>query len=878
MQNNKKTKSIKDIPLPKKKKKSQNTHNSYNEFQSQVKGGFFDVLNFIKTHSINIILILIVFGIVGTGLFFIWISSFRVPDFSAFEDRKVAQSTKIYDRTGEILLFDVNQDIKRTVITLEDMGENVTNAIVAIEDDKFYEHNGIRLKSILRAFLSNIQPGGGTQGGSTITQQIVKNTLLTTDKRISRKIKEIVVSLRIEREMSKDQILEVYLNEAPFGGSIYGVQEASTSFYGKLPQDLSIAEAAFLAALPQAPSRYSPYGNNTNLLVSRQKRVLENMFTLGFITEDEYNSALSEEVTFLPLNRLGIKAPHFVFYVREYLEQTYGTDIVEEGGLKVITTIDYEMQKEGERVVLKHALQNEELYNASNASLVAMNPQTGEILTMVGSRDYFDADIDGKFNVALAKRQPGSSFKPFIYATAFNEGYTPETVVFDVLTEFQTTCNEQGIAMTGSQSNCYHPQNYDNAFKGPINLRNALAQSRNIPAVKMLYLTGIGDALKTAKDFGIKTLGDANQYGLTLVLGGGEVRLLDMTSAYGVFATEGIYTEPVSILEVQDSQGNILESFDGPNRKRVFQEEPLRMLNSVLSDGQARVGLFGSINNFMYFGERNVAGKTGTTNNNRDAWMMGYTPNLVVGTWSGNNDNTPMTKGSSISGMLWREFMDKALTLVPNQKFTQPQTIEKTTNAAPILYGNWFGGDIIEIDSISGKLATEWTPEQTKEDLVLTDVNSILHWIDRNNPLSGSPSRNGQQYLNWQYPVLQWWNLNKNSYNTINEDDIPTEEDNIHTEDTQPDFEIDGILENFEYAQNALITIDLEEDTSYPVQGFDIFINNSYIETIDSQPYTFTFRPSTLSAIQPNNILRIVLTDAVYNSKEKEINFQVSEN
>lgn len=877
MKNNKKTKSIKDIPLLKKKKTEENQHNPYIEFHSQVKNGFSDTIHFIKTHSINIILIAIVFIIVCTGIFFIWISGFRVPDFSAFEDRKVAQSTKIYDRTGEILLFDVNQDIKRTVISLEDMGENIPNAIVAIEDDKFYEHNGIRLKAIMRAVLSNLQPGGLTQGGSTITQQIVKNTLLTTDKKISRKIKEIVISLRIEQEMTKDQILEVYLNEAPFGGSIYGVQEASTTFYGKSPKDLSVAEAAFLAALPQAPSRYSPYGNNTDLLVSRQKRVLENMFKLGFITENEYTEALSEEVVFLPLNRLGIKAPHFVFYVREYLEQKYGKNVVEEGGLKVITTINYDLQKEGERIVLKHALQNEELYNASNASLVAIDPTTGEILTMVGSRDYFDTEIDGKFNIALAKRQPGSSFKPFIYATAFNEGYQPESVVFDVLTEFQTTCSEQGVAISGSQSNCYHPQNYDNAFLGPINLRNALAQSRNIPAVKMLYLVGIGDALKTAKDFGIKTLGEANQYGLTLVLGGGEVRLLDMTASYGVFATEGIYNEPVAILEVQDNQGNILESFSGPSNKRVYQAEPLRKLNSVLSDGQARVGLFGSINNFMYFGERNVAGKTGTTNNNRDAWMMGYTPNLVVGTWSGNNDNTPMTKGSSISGMLWREFMDKALTEIPNKKFNQPQSTQ-TSNIPPILSGNWFGGDIIEIDTISGKLATQWTPEKTKDILVITDVNSILHWIDRNNPLSGSPSRSGQQYLNWQYSVLNWWNNNKNSYNSITENDIPTQEDDIHTEDTQPKFNINGITNGLEYTKNDTVLINLEEDTTYPIQGFDIYINNSYIDTINSKPYIYTLNLSSLSLLQQNNTLKIVLTDEVYNIAEKEVNFTVLQN
>lgn len=847
----------------------------YKEFKTGVRTGFQDTLHFVKIHSINITLILVLFGIVLFGAGLIWISSFRVPDFSSFEDRKVSESTKIYDRTGEIVLFDVNQDIKRTVISIDDMGEPIKNAIIAIEDDAFYQHKGVRVKSILRAVISNIRSNSATQGGSTITQQIIKNTLLTSEKRISRKIKELVISLKIEKEMTKEQILEIYLNEAPFGGNIYGVQEASLSFFGKQPKDISIAEAAFLAALPQAPTRYSPYGKNTELLVKRQQRVLKNMNDLGFISEGEYEQALREEVSFLPLNRLGIKAPHFVFYVKDYLEKKYGKNVVESGGLRVITTLDYELQAEAEKIVLKNALQNEKDYKASNASLVAIEPNTGEILTMVGSRDYFDPEIDGKFNIALAKRQPGSSFKPFIYATAFKEGYLPETVVFDVLTEFQTTCDETGKALPGKkQSDCYQPQNYDNSFAGPVSLRKALGSSRNIPAVKLLYLVGVSDALKTAKDFGIKTLGESNQYGLTLVLGGGEVRLLDMTSAYGVFATEGIYNEPVAVLEIQDKKGTVLETFKGPSGKRVYEEEPLRKLNSVLSDPEARIGLFSSINNFMYFGERDVAGKTGTTNNNRDAWMMGYTPNLVVGVWSGNNDNTPMTKGSTISGLLWRDFMNIALPKTPNKSFIPPNN--ETAGYPPILQGNWFGGDVIEIDFISGKLATQWTPEETKDQLVLTDVNSILHWINKDNPLSGTPNRSGIQYNHWQYSVKNWWNLNKQNYNSITEDDIPTQYDDIHTEETQPDFDIEGIENGDVLNGETFINLTIEEDTHYPVKQIELFLNNSYITTLNEKPFSFFFNPSQLSSIQENNILKIVLTDEVYNKKTKEISFTVN--
>ncbi len=839
------------------------------------KSVFKKITQFIKVNTYNVIALLILFFVVSAGIFFLWVSSFRVPDFSAFEDRKVAQSTKIYDRTGEILLFDVNQDIKRTVISFEEMGSNIQNAMIAIEDDAFYQHKGVRVRSIIRALVNNIQPGSGTQGGSTITQQIVKNTLLTSERRISRKIKEIAISLRIEKEMTKEQILEVYLNEAPFGGNIYGVQEASLSFFGKPAKEITIAEAAYLAALPQAPTRYSPYGQNIDLLNSRQRRVLLNMRNLGMISEEEYQEALAEEVEFLPLNRLGIKAPHFVFFVREYLEQQYGRNVVENGGLQVITTLDFDLQSHAESVVLENALKNKDLYNASNAGLIAINPQTGELLSMVGSRDYFDSEIDGKFNITTARRQPGSAFKPFIYATAFNKGYVPETVLFDVPTEFQSTCDPLGRALPGrSQNDCYMPQNYDGLFNGPINLRNALAQSRNIPAVKLLYLAGISDSIKTARDFGIRTLGDANQYGLTLVLGGGEVRLLDMTSAYGVFATEGIYNEVVSILEVRDSNGNVLESFDGSQGRRVFNALPLQKLNSVLSDPEARIGLFSSINNFMYFGSRDVAGKTGTTNNNRDAWMVGYTPNLVVGVWSGNNDNTPMTRGSTISGLLWRDFMNKALTVIPNQSFNPP-VYSFPDNTAPIISGNWLGGDFVVIDTISGKRATELTPPETKQEIVVTNVNSILHWVNRNNPFTGSPTRSGNQYENWQYPVHQWWEQNQFNYNSVSEDDIPLDFDDVHTLETQPDFTIQGFDQSAIFQENDLITININPDSFYPVQQIDIFINNSYVETLNNNNLEFSFTPSNISSIQSQNTLRIVLIDSVYNRIEKEYQFLV---
>lgn len=826
----------------------------------------------------NLVVLGVSLGLIIFGILIFWASSLKLPDFSSFLDRKVVNSTKIYDRTGEIILFDIHQDIKRTEISISEMGDYIQKATVAIEDDNFYNHNGLQLKSILRAVVANLKSGELSQGGSTITQQVAKLTLLTSEKRFSRKFKEVFLALRIEKELEKDQILEIYLNEAPYGGSVYGIKEATNAFFGKNPIDLTLGEAAYLAAIPQAPTRYSPYGQNRDLLDARQKTVLRRMRQADFITEEEYQAALEEEVEFLPQSQFGIKAPHFVFYVRDYLTQKYGADVVDSGGLKVITTLDFDLQQKAEEVVLKHALENEELYDASNAGLVSVDPKTGDILTMVGSRAYFDEEIDGKFNIATAKRQPGSSFKPFIYSTAMRKGFTPDTVLFDTKTEFYTGCNANGRAKPGNdQENCYSPNNYDNAFIGPVSLRNALAQSRNVPSVKLLYLTTIKDSLKTAKDMGITTLADPNTYGLTLVLGGGEVSLLDMTSAYGVFANDGVRYEPKAVLRVEDKNGNILEdnSLIGDGQ-RVITENEARIISDILSDNVARTPLFGA-NSFVYFGERDVAGKTGTTNNNKDAWMMGYTPSIAVGVWSGNNDNTPMKKGSAISGRLWREFMDYALTRVPNERFIDP-TWDSEITQKPIIRGVWQGGESYKIDTISGKLATEFTPLETTTEIVITDVHNILHWVDRSDP-TGNPPNNPEsnsQYLNWEASVQEWWQENKGNYEIYDEDDIPDEYDDIHTEDTIPTLEIENPGSTFIYQMDDVIDVIVDFDTEFPVESFDIFVNNNYMGSVRNEDFSFSFSPNEVPNISSINDLRIILRDSVYNQTEETQRFRVN--
>src|SRR5258708_5339568 len=375
------------------------------------------------------------------SLFVIWVSSQSIPDFNSFDVRKIVNSTKIYDRTGKILLYDIHNNVRRTNIPFDQMGINIKNATVAVEDSDFYNHSGIKLTSILRAALADIFHIGQTQGGSTITQQLVKNTLLNSKRSLGRKIKEWILAIKVDRALPKEKILELYLNEVPYGGTVYGIEEASKNYFNKDAADLTMAEAAYLAAIPQSPTYLSPYGKNLDKLEERKNFVLSRMRDLNFISQADYKAAKNEKVSFAPQSLGTIKAPHFVFFLKDYLTQKYGEDEVQNGGLKVTSTIDYDLQSKGEEIVKEGALLNEKNWNGKNAGLVAIDPKTGQILTMVGSRDYFDKMIQGNYNVATAHRQPGSSFKPFIYATAFEKGFTPDTVLFDLPTEFQTTCD-----------------------------------------------------------------------------------------------------------------------------------------------------------------------------------------------------------------------------------------------------------------------------------------------------------------------------------------------------------------------------------------------------------------------------------------------------
>ena len=731
----------------------------------------------------NVTLLCASIFIVLSGIMVIWLFSLKIPDFRSFQDRKVENSTKIYDRTGEILLYDLKQDIKRTDITFEAMGANIKNATVAIEDSEFYNHGGIRVTSIIRAILANFFGTGRTQGGSTITQQLVKNTLLTQEKSYTRKIKEWVLAIKIDKSIPKEKILEYYLNEAPYGGSVYGIQEASQTYFNKDAASLTLAQAAYLASIPQSPTLLSPYGKNKDRLETRKNLVLSRMLELNFITQDEYDKAKNEIVVFYPQATTGIRAPHFVFFIKDYLEQKYGSETIARGRLKVTTTLDYGLQEKGEKIVKEGALQNEKDWNGKNASLVAIDPKTGQILTMIGSRDYFDKEIDGNFNVVTASRQPGSAFKPFIYATAFNKGFTPDTVLFDLQTEFQTTCNAYGQALPGrNQADCYMPDNYDGKFRGPMSLRGGLGQSINVIAVKLFYLAGLADSLKTAEELGISTLTDINRYGLTLVIGGGEVKLLDMTVAFGVFANDGIKNPYTGILKIEGISGKILEEFT-PRPREVLPKNPALTISNIMSDEQARLPTFGS-HSALFIPGKDVAVKTGTTNNNKDAWTIGYTPSISVGVWAGNNDNQPMKKGGvSMAGPIWNKFMNEALKNLPDEKFEMPNLDVEPRQVKPILRGFWWGNENFFIDKISGKLATNFTPIETLQEKVITNVHSILYWVDRNDILGAPPVNpsDNPQFSHWEISVQNWWAQNKNRYPITTLSEKPTAIDDVHT-------------------------------------------------------------------------------------------------
>ncbi|MDP1833846.1 MAG: PBP1A family penicillin-binding protein [Candidatus Moranbacteria bacterium] len=689
-----------------------------------------------------------------------------LPSANGISKRVVTESTKIYDRTGDHLLYDIHGEEKRTQIQFTDMPDAIKYATISLEDQNFYHHPGFDVRGLANAVISNVLRRGGGRGGSTITQQFVKNSILTDERSLSRKIKELILAIEIELKFSKDEILAMYLNEIPYGSNAYGVEAAAQTFFGKHASELTLDEAALLAALPQAPSYYSPYGNNADALRGRQLYALTQMEKFGYISQEQ--AAAAKEVDILAKIRPSsenISAPHFVMYIKEYLEKTYGQQALEQGGLKVYTTLDWDKQQLAEQAVKEGAESNTKKYGAENAAMVAMDPRTGQILAMVGSKDYFDKSIDGQVNVTIRNRQPGSSFKPYVYLTAFKKGYTPETQMWDVDTDFSTDSGKS-----------YNPKNYDGKNHGLLQMKDALAMSLNVPAVQTLYLAGVQDSITTAKALGITTLDKSFDYGLSLVLGGGEVTLLDHTNAYGSLATGGVHHDKTAILKITDSSGKILEEYQSDPGQRVIDEKYVTMLDYVMSTNSLRAPVFGT-NNPFNFTDRPVAAKTGTTNEWRDGWAMGYTPSLVAGVWAGNNDNSTMAQGADgiyVAAPIWRKFMDGALKNYNVEQFPKYETEDA---GKPILNGKLDTEEKIEVCEIPGKnddycLATDACPDSLKTKKKFFSAHSILWYVKKDDPRGDAPKdpEDDPQFKNWEKAVQKYAEKDKN----LSNDSAPT--------------------------------------------------------------------------------------------------------
>lgn len=693
-------------------------------------------------------------------------------------------STQIFDRNGK-LLYELYQDQNRTPITIDQIPDYVKKATIAIEDKNFYNHHGLDFLGILRAAFKTLS-GQRLEGGSTITQQLVKIALLEDPRRTpQRKIREAVLALATEFSYSKDQILELYLNHIPYGGTTYGIESASREFFNKSAKELTLAESALLAGLPQAPSRYSPFGSNPELAKQRQKQVLKRMQEEGFITEDDYNKAVKEELKFAD-NLVSIKAPHFVFWIKDLLIEKYGEETVNTGGLRVTTSLDLTLQEAAQASLSSQVAKIKRLKVSNGAALVT-KPKTGEVLAMIGSTNYFDLENDGNVNVTLRYRQPGSSIKPLNYATGLVLGWTPSVMYLDTPTCFN---------VSGQKPYC--PKNYDGTFHGPVQMRFAMGNSYNIPAVKQLAMNGIDSFIATASAMGIQGWQDnPERYGLSLTLGGGEVRMVDLATAFGVFANGGVKVPLHPILKVENYKGDTLDTYNTqdvadysssqkldwdsfwkqpqplptassnpspttvttPGLLRFFSneqaptptptptptdirkeirtvlpEEVAYIISHMLLDNNARVGAFGS-QNFLSVPKKTLSVKTGTTNDLRDNWTVGYNPDYLVSVWVGNNDNSPMSYiASGITGAapIWNDIMKYLLKNEKDHFPIQPKGVVSK-----------------QICTLTGLLPTPESPCDTRTELfvdkVLPTDNYPLRrqiWVRRDNKLPLLPGDN----------------------------------------------------------------------------------------------------------------------------------------
>ncbi len=801
---------------------------------------------------------------------FIWFAKDLPSSSEILSGRLVDQATQIYDRTGEHVLYEIHGDENRTLISLDNLPDYVTKATVSIEDDQFYSHPGFDISGIMRAVLKNLQGQEYAQGGSTITQQLIKNTILTPEKTFTRKIKELVLATELEWKLSKDEILELYLNAIPYGGAAYGIEAASQTFFSKPAQDLTLAEATMLAGLPQAPTYYSPL-QQPERAKSRQVEVLDRMAELGYITEQEAEEA-SEEKLNLVVKRDDIAAPHFVDYVKEGLIEKYGIKKVETGGLKVITTLDLNKQIIAEESIDENKDFNLK-YGAHNASLVSVDTKTGEILSMVGSVDYFaedddDKKLDGQVNVVTSLRSPGSSIKPLDYVTLFTRGgYNPSTTLYDLATSF-------GSDGSGSE---YKPQNYSGGCSGPVSIRTAIAQSLNIPAIKAYYLAGPANVSTMASKMGYNNWVAGEEYGLATAIGGHEVTALDHVGMFGTFANRGKKHDPTGILEVVGPGNEVLEKYEpAEHEEKIIDENIADMMNDMLSDNNARS--WGRRE--LVLNDRPFAAKTGTSNKDigggairpDNTWTCGYTPQVATVVWVGNNDGSVMSgqaTGLLLASPILQDYMNRIMEGYEVESFVKPEVV-KTTK--PILLGKTGKETEIEICNPSGLLANEYCPDSMREKKKFRDVHTILYYVNKEDPNGPSPKNPAvdPQFKSWEATVRGWASSEEVGA------EAPTEVDTEHNPEFWPSISIKS-PNNGENITSGVFPVSVNTTGHFPIARVVYSVDGVDIGSSSSPPFGADVAlPSGLTNGYHN--LTATVYDNIDNKGETNIslNFKVS--
>lgn len=755
--------------------------------------------------------------------------------------RREGFSTQIRDREGKVL-YDLFSTERREPVQIDEISEYMRQATIAIEDKDFYKHQGFDPLTPIRIVYNYVFKGGRVVGGSTLTQQLVKNVLLTSERSLPRKFKEFVLSVQIERQFTKDEILTMYLNEIPYGGTAAGVQAASEVYFNKDAKDLNLVESAILAGLPQRPSAYSPYSGRTTddgvpLWKWRALGVLRRMREDGYISDELEKASIAElDSVVFQKQSISIKAPHFVFYVEDKLNEMYGEEVVQSGGLKVTTTLDLALQEEAETIV-REEIEKVKNFNISNGSVMVTDPQTGEILTMVGSVDYFSDTIDGEFNVAVnGLRQPGSSIKPVTYLAGLRKGYTPASMLIDVQTIFQPN----------DKIKAYEPRNYDGQYQGPVSFRDSLGNSLNTTSVKMLANVGVENMLSLAYEMGFPTLEptkeNLSRLGLAVTLGGGEVHLIDTVTAYSVFANGGYRVEPVAILKVEDAQGNVLFERPAVKGKKVIEPGEAFLMNHILSDNNARLRAFGP-SSLLNMG-KGIAVKTGTTNDQKDNWAIGWSQSTMVGAWVGNNDNTSMTRvASGITGAspIWQRIMKVAM-----EKGRAAPEWEKPENV-----------EEVEVDAISGYPKHDDFP--VKKELVIKGtlpsgpdpIHTKLKLCRGENKLASEIRVASGDFEEKEFIALREndpvsedgknrWQEAINAWVSNKEDKFKPPTEYCDGGGSQDVFAKLNRPENEKSYANTNIEFDIEAVSVEGIKEVEIWVNGSKRETLTSRPYKTT--------------------------------------